>query len=155
MSQPVQILFATMTGNAEYCAGAVEKAVRACGYTPQVHNVSDIIPAELARHPVLLVCASTYGEGDPPPEAEDFFDSLKRLDAGTLAGVRYALLALGDTTYDEFCGFGKKLDDELQRLGAEPFLDRVDADVDYDPALGIWIDKVCAALRSGAAQVAA
>jgi sulfite reductase (NADPH) flavoprotein alpha-component len=154
MSQPIHILYATMTGNAEYCAAAAEKAVRALGFVPQVHNVTDIVPAELARDRWLLICVSTYGEGDPPPDAESFFDRVKDLADGTLAGVGYALLALGDTNYDDFCGFGKKLDFELQRLGAHAFIDRIDADVDYDPGMVRWIDEICAVLQRESAATA-
>ncbi len=144
-----------MTGNAEYCAGVAAKAVRALGYTPKVDNVSDVIPAELAGDPLLLICASTYGEGDPPPDAESFYDSLRGLAAGTLADVRFALLALGDTNYDDFCGFGKKLEHELQRLGAQPLLGRMDADVDYDGTMTAWVDGVGAALRPAIAPTEA
>jgi sulfite reductase (NADPH) flavoprotein alpha-component len=155
MSQPVHILFATMTGNAEHCAGAVEKALRSLGCITQVQNVADIKPAELKRDPLLLFCVSTYGEGDPPPDAEDFFDGVKRLAPPTLRGARYAVLALGDTSYEEFCGFGRKLDVELQRLGARPILDRVETDVDYEDALGTWVNDVCAVVRRETAPATA
>ena len=153
MNPSVHILFATMTGSAEYCARAAEKAVRQLGYSVQTHNVSDVVPAELRHDPLLPLCASTYGEGEPPPDAESFFDSLRGLEAGTLAGVRYALLALGDTRYDDFCGFGKKLDQELQRLGAQLFLERVDADFDYDLPMTNWLEEVCVLLKSETASL--
>jgi len=155
MSQPVHILFATMTGNAEYCASAAEKALRALGYTPRVSNVSDVVPAELAHDPLLLICASTYGEGDPPPDGESFYDSLKDLDGDLMKNVRYAVLALGDTNYDDFCGFGKKLEDEFRRLGAQALLERADADVDYDPVMEAWINDICNVLRQESAPAGA
>lgn len=154
MSLSIHILFATMTGNAGYCAKAAEKAVRALGYETRLNNVSDVVPAELARDPILLFCASTYGEGDPPPDAESFYDSLKDLEGELFRNTRFAILALGDTNYDDFCGFGKKLGHELQRLGARPLLDRADADSDYDSMMETWVNDLCAILRPQGAAAA-
>ncbi|MGV2904799.1 flavodoxin domain-containing protein, partial [Achromobacter sp. AGC25] len=82
--------------------------------------------------------ASTYGEGDPPDAAAAFAGQMQAASvapgtAPALAGLQYAVLALGDSEYTQFCGFGHRLDDWLHAQGATPLFDRVDVD-NGDPA---------------------
>ena len=108
MDKSILILFATMTGNAEYVAKAIGESARQRGYEPTLVNVCDFGFDLLAREARVLLVASTYGEGDPPPDAEDFQSWLERQQPPLLAGQRFAVYALGDTSYDQYCGFGKR-----------------------------------------------
>ena len=76
---------------------------------------------------------STWGEGDPPSEAEDFCNDLYEGEGvPDLAHLDFAVCGLGDTGYDVFCGCGKDVDAALEKHGATRFIDRVDLDVDFD-----------------------
>lgn len=147
MSHSILILFATMTGNAEYVAKAIADAARLRGYAPTLANVCDFATSDLAFTSRVLLVASTYGEGDPPPDAEDFQDWLRAQEAPLLAGKRFSVYALGDTSYDEYCGFGKRLDREFERLGAQRVADRSDNDLDYEAGLTSWLEAVFAGLE--------
>ena len=85
--------------------------------------------------------ASTYGEGDPPDAAAAFASLMQTAAAGAapqLSGLRYAVLALGDSEYAQFCGFGRALDEWLRAQGAQPLFDRVDVDNGDAAALRHW-----------------
>jgi len=89
----------------------------------------------------MLIVASTYGEGDAPDSAAVFADTvMARHDSTTLAldGLQYAVLALGDSEYHHYCGFGRRLDTWLRDCGANPLFDRVEADNADPAALRHW-----------------
>jgi sulfite reductase (NADPH) flavoprotein alpha-component len=95
---------------------------------------------------VLLLVSSTHGEGDPPQSALNFFEFLEGRKAPQLPGLKYAVLALGDSTYEFYCEAGKRLDRRLDELGAERLIPRVDCDVDYELGAERWIKQVLAKL---------
>jgi sulfite reductase (NADPH) flavoprotein alpha-component len=64
-----------------------------------------------------------------------------------LRGVHYSVLALGNTTYDQFCKCGRDFDAALERHGACRIYPRVDCDVDYDAPARLWFDGVLSSLR--------
>jgi sulfite reductase (NADPH) flavoprotein alpha-component len=101
---------------------------------------------DLAKEENVLVITSTYGDGDPPDNAQAFWDYLRADTAPPLAHLRYSVLALGDTNYAAFCQFGKLCDERLEKLGAQRVHPRVDCDVDYDAPAKAWTDGVFAAL---------
>lgn len=146
MSKPLLILYATVTGNAESCANTIADAARPLGFEPRVWSVEGFDVNQLANESTVLFSVSTYGEGDPPDQAVQFYDDLQKL-GGTLPNLRYAIYALGDSSYSDFCGFGKKLDNELSVRGAQPIVDRADNDLDYDTALSGWCQSVLTTLQ--------
>ncbi|HBS56640.1 MAG TPA: sulfite reductase flavoprotein subunit alpha, partial [Stenotrophomonas sp.] len=85
---------------------------------------------------VLLAISSSFGDGEPPANGEQFFDSLRQ--AAELPGLRYAVFGLGDTGYPSFCGFTKALDTALSERKAIPLLHRVDADLGYEQFFQQW-----------------
>src|SRR5690606_15843788 len=94
----------------------------------------------------------THGEGEPPQPALDFFEFLDSRKAPQLEGVRFAVMALGDSTYEFFCGAGKRLDQRLAELGGDRLAPRIDCDVDQ---LNLGRDWAVAALARLAEATAA
>src|SRR3546814_5288774 len=90
----------------------------------------------------MLIVVSTYGEGDPPQPATGFFEFIEGRKAPKLDGKRFAVLALGDSTYEFYCEAGKRLDRRFEKLGAERLAPRVDCDIDYKEAAESWIGAI-------------
>jgi sulfite reductase (NADPH) flavoprotein alpha-component len=95
----------------------------------------------LAKAKNLIVFVSTWGEGDPPQRAVDFHKALMSEGAPRLEGVRFAVLALGDTAYVNFCQTGKQFDARLEALGATRAADRIDLDLDFAKQAAAWTGK--------------
>lgn len=141
------VLFATMTGNAEDAAEIIAKRLKKQGHEVAVANIERHSPASLpGRGEPVLFIVSTWGDGEPPDEAIEFWEQLQALQPGSLEGLLYAVYALGDSSYDEFCGFGRKLDDELERKGAIRIAARAECDCDHEEFIEEWSNDVHAAL---------
>lgn len=147
---PLTILFASESGNAESLAHAARKAAQKLGFAARVVDMAETTPAEIARAERLLVIASTWGEGDPPQRAEPFIAALEAQDAPNFAGTRFAVLALGDRAYVNFCATGRALDARLAALGGTRLEPVCECDLDFAaPARG-WTERVIAGLGDSA-----
>jgi sulfite reductase (NADPH) flavoprotein alpha-component len=136
---PLTILFGTESGNAEALAAQVRKAAAKLGFAPKVLDMADVTPQQAAASENLLIIASTWGEGDPPQRAVDFYEALLADEAPRFEKTRYAVLALGDHAYAQFCEVGRRIDERLAALGGARIADRIDCDVDFEAAATGWI----------------
>jgi len=146
IAQPkLSILWASQTGNAESFAGKCAEQLRATGWDVSLHSMDESKPALLVQTTHVLLLASTFGDGDPPDNAAQFWSALQaeQIDLSTL---HYAVLAFGDSNYDQFCGFGRKLDERLVALGAKPLTARVDCEPEYKEPAQAWLNHVLNAL---------
>jgi sulfite reductase (NADPH) flavoprotein alpha-component len=145
---PLTILFGTESGNAEALAAQVRKAATKLGFAAKVADMADFSPAQAAAAENLVVIASTWGEGDPPQRAVDFYEGLLAEDAPRFEKTRFAVLALGDRAYAQFCEIGRKIDERLAALGGARIADRIECDLDFETPAAGWIDSTLERLNA-------
>ena len=149
-SKPLLVLFGSQSGTAEGLAKKFAKEAEAKGYAPRVMELNAAAQLDLTQEARAVIITSTWGDGDPPDNATNFWSHISADTAPKLDNLSYSILALGDKNYSEFCGAGKKFDERLEKLGAKRIHPRVDCDLDYDaPAKG-WMDGVWPALLTTA-----
>lgn len=131
------VAYASQTGNAEELAGQTLATLRLAGIAAQMSELSDLRAEDLQRAERILFLVSTYGEGDAPDAAAAFAGRLMTTGLA-LPQLHYAVLALGDSAYAQFCGFGRALDLWLQAQGAHSLFPRVEVDRSSAEAIGAW-----------------
>ncbi|MCH2076062.1 MAG: sulfite reductase flavoprotein subunit alpha [Rhodobacteraceae bacterium] len=153
-AKPLDILYGTQTGNAE---GLAEEAAALCktrGFQPRVNELDAIEMDQLAAMENVIIVVSTYGEGEMPDNAHMFWEALSASTAPRMESLNYAVLALGDTSYDEFCQAGKVIDTRLEQLGAKRLGARIDCDVDFEDAASAWLMETVPTADVNATNVA-
>lgn len=138
----ITVLFGSQIGNAERLAKALHARLLEQGYAARLENMAAYKTAQLKRDHVLLVVVSTYGEGEPPDNARAFHEFLHSAKAPKLPELNYAVLALGDSSYEYFCKTGHDFDRRLAELGAARLHPCVDCDVDFEDSAADWIETI-------------
>ena len=145
-SRSLTILYGTETGNSRELAKSLAAEIGQRGIAASVSDLSDYKVRQLKDEQDLLFIVSTYGEGDPPQPSVGFFEFLEGPRAPRLEGVRYSVLALGDSTYEKYCEAGKRIDRRLEELAATRLSPRVDCDIDYEEPAAAWSAQLIALL---------
>ena len=160
-TKPVLFLFGSETGNAEGICHELCTQAQGEGYTGTISTLNQHEASGFVTAPVVVIVCSTTGDAEFPENARKFAKWLKKKahPRDLLQGIQYAVLALGDTNYAQFCKAGRAIDLRMRELGASPFLERGDADeaVGLEAVVEPWKAKLWAALPSvtGACEGAA
>lgn len=147
-TQKLAILYGSHTGNCEALAHNFVELAKTKGIEAEVFCMSSFKPKDLKKMDNLAVLVSTHGIGEPPVQAEDLHGFLHSKKAFDLSHINFSVLALGDSSYVDFCQTGKDFDTVLEKLGAKRLSDRVDCDVDFEDEAQAWqtalLDKLTA-----------
>ncbi|HEX3635154.1 MAG TPA: bifunctional nitrate reductase/sulfite reductase flavoprotein subunit alpha, partial [Paraburkholderia sp.] len=138
----VTLLWASQTGNTESLTERYATRLMESGFEIRTSCMADYQASALAKAQYVLLMSSTFGDGDPPDNAQGFWSQLAGDAAPRLDGLRYAVLALGDRNYDQFCGHGRRLDERFAAQGALRLMDRVECDSEYQAGADAWLERI-------------
>ena len=138
----VTILYGSQTGNAKKAAQKTAEQLKSKGFEVNVVDMAEYPTKKLKDEKLLFVIVSTYGEGEPPAAAEELHKFIFSTRAPKLPELKFAVLALGDSSYVEFCKTGLDFDTKLEILGAKRLTNRIDCDVDWHDVADEWIEAV-------------
>ncbi|TDF81119.1 bifunctional nitrate reductase/sulfite reductase flavoprotein subunit alpha [Pseudomonas sp. H9] len=136
------LLWASQTGNGQALAEHCAERLRNAGVAVNLRCMEEVGIEQLEGAASLLLVASTFGDGDAPDSGAAFWQALQGQHATRCAGLPYAVLALGDSSYEQFCGFGRKLDRRLAELGGQRLLERVECEGDVEAPTAHWLQAL-------------
>lgn len=134
---PILVVWASQTGFAQQLAQRTAAHLRGAGHKTRLRGIDQVDASLLAGSRQALFIAATTGEGDPPDHALAFLSRVMPQPL-KLPQLQYAVLALGDKTYEQYCAFGHQLDEWLRTHGAQPLFDTVEVDNADADALRHW-----------------
>ncbi|AHG72295.1 sulfite reductase (NADPH) alpha subunit [Mannheimia sp. USDA-ARS-USMARC-1261] len=135
----IHIAYGSESGNAEKLAQQLAQQPFLNHYSMSLSTLNETDLTTFKPNSLLLVLTSSFGDGEPPENADEFAEKLENL---TACNVKYAIFGLGDITYDKFCGYSKQLDCLLQAKQAQAVIERVDADLNYQEIFKQWLPLV-------------
>lgn len=138
----ISLLWASQTGNAETLAQQFAAELSQTGWVVNLQSMNDVAIEKLAQETQIIFITSTFGDGDAPDSGGDFWNALTDESLAGLPNLQFGLLALGDSNYGQFCGYGKKLFARLTELGATPLLEPVYCDTDFEQLAAQWFAKL-------------
>ena len=144
----VTIISASQTGNARRLSEQLRERLVGEKISVNLVNAGDYKFKQINQEKVLVVVASTQGEGEPAEEAVALYKYLHSKKAPNLSQTSYAVFALGDSSYEKFCQAGKDFDSQLASLGATSLTERIDADVEYQGIADEWVESLTQILKA-------
>lgn len=137
-TQRATVVYGSQTGNAKRAAEKLAQELEAAGFGVRLLRADAYPQRELAGERLLYLVISTQGEGDPPDDAIGLVEFIAGKRAPKLPELKYAVLGLGDSSYADFCGIGRRLDARLAELGAHRLFAPGEADLDIDTVATPW-----------------
>lgn len=153
-ARTIHILYGSQTGTAESVARDAVKVAKVHGLNPVIKSMDEIDADALTKMETLLIVTSTYGEGEMPDNAQMLWSAVQADSMAKLENLQFAVLSLGDTSYDLFCQAGIDWDNRLAELGATRLQTRVDCDVEFEEPAEEWMHSVIPALAGSDATTA-
>ncbi len=144
----IPILYGTMTGNSRDLAERAVKKLKTVGYVSESIDMAKAKPEDLEGKTHALFIISTWGDGEPPDDAVPYVERLQHDSPIALNGLEFSVCALGDESYDIFCGCGRIVDERLEAHGGVRLAPRAECDVDYDDPFEAWLTSVVDALAA-------
>ena len=144
------VLYGSQTGNGRRLAEQLAHSMEVAGLAVRLVSAADYPLRSLVEERLLFLVVSTHGDGDPPDDARALVDFLLSRRAPRLERLGFAVFALGDSSYPQFCATGRALDERFEALGARRLLPRTEADLDVETRAGPWLEQALATVRSEA-----
>ncbi|KKO47360.1 flavodoxin [Arsukibacterium ikkense] len=130
----IALIVGSVYGGAQYVAEQAQPLLASFGHQVQLFEEAGLDEVLAYDAKCWLVITSTTGQGDIPDNLLPFYLALKNRFP-LLTGKQFAVIALGDSSYDTFCGAGEQLHElllEIQGTELAPML-RIDAGETLEP----------------------
>lgn len=145
------IAFGTETDNSRHLAETLAGKCKEAGIVADVVDLARVRSRQLTKREYLAIITATHGDGDPPEPTISFYEELMGDTAPSLDGLKFAVLALGDSSYEQFCVTGQEFDQRLEALGGKRLVPRQDCDVDFAAPAAQWMTQLLEQLPKTAA----
>lgn len=139
--QKLTITYGTETGNSKRLATGFAAKAREKGIPIKLVSLDQYRLNDLEKEDYFLTVVSTHGEGEPPAAAKKFYDHIHN-NGFKIPGLKYGVLALGDTSYPLFCKTGEDIDEQLQKLGAKRLVPLQKCDLDFEEDANNWFENL-------------
>lgn len=140
---PLNIFYGSQSGNSEVLAKDLKKYAATQGFEGVIAELDSITPAALSDYAHVLIICSTFGEGEPPDNAKNFYNALMAEDAPALPStLNFSVCSLGDSSYAQYNQCGKDIDQRLTELGANNCQELTICDVDFEDSYAEWKSAV-------------
>lgn len=151
--EPVVVAFGTETDNSRRLAEDFAQRCRSTGIAVECVDLADLRLRRLGKLRHLIVITATHGDGEPPEPIVPFYEALMAAEATAFADLEYAVLGLGDSSYEHFCATAIALDERLAALGGERLMPRLECDLDFAEPAARWLSQMLLKLPQTSANV--
>lgn len=149
----ITLLYGTETGNAKRAAGTAAAYIKHQGQRVKMMGLDQYKFTDLPKENNLLIIVSTQGDGDPPVAAQKFYDHIHR-ESIKLANTNFSVLALGSSSYPQFCKTGIDMDEQLAKLGGKRITPVVKCDEDFEEDADKWLKTVLEKISQPSSETA-
>lgn len=143
----IGIYFGSQTGNAELLAYDGGALATEYGFSNNVAGLDEISLENFTQNKYIIICCSTWGDGEQPDNAQEMFDMISEAPDDALSGTHFAVLGLGDTAFDLFCESAREWDGVLEQKGGTRSNERAECDVDYEDEAEEWLVSTIEAMK--------
>jgi sulfite reductase (NADPH) flavoprotein alpha-component len=140
-NKKLTVLYGTHTGRSKTIAEKLAETLANRGVEVKSIALDEYKTRQLSSETDVVIIVSTDGEGEPPAMAEDFHAFITGNRAPKLPQLNYAVVALGDKSYEFFCKTGIDIDQALSNSGAKPLFPILKLDVDFEDEVAHWINQ--------------
>ena len=137
----ISVLYGTETGNSKKIASKLASVLKTKQHKVTLKALDQYNADNLKKESLVLIVLSTHGDGEPPAAAKKFYDHLYKKQHD-FSDLKYAVLALGDSSYPLFCKAGEDVDLKLKEFGATRILPIEKSDLDIYAVSDAWINNV-------------
>lgn len=141
------VIYGSRTGNSKAAATLAHEYADYLGMQTDLLDMKTFRFETLKRMKNILIAVSTHGEGDPPAVVEDFYRFMHSSEAPSMKGVKFSVLALGDSSYKDFCKTGRDFRSRMLELGAREISPLVECDIDYEENAKRWVTEAVSAFE--------
>ena len=138
----VKILYGSETGNAEGLAYDAKKNLDSHNLKSEVINMADVSIDDLINYEKMIIITSTWGDGEPPTNAESLYNKLENNTNMEFPDLKYSIFAIGQAFYENFCKTGIDFDKFLENHKAKRILPVEMSDDDFSDKFPDWLEKV-------------